>query len=163
MSANSTGEAQPRRAAGETPQPWLRILRSCSLVSLALVVAGGVAAGLISGLPAVASVASAILLVLVFFGITLLIGHYVGLRNPRAALGAFMLGYIVKVVGFGAVVFLVGTPAWVDGAWFVGAAVAAVIGWQATEMIVFSRLRFQLYDDEPVSDGARERGARGAA
>lgn len=163
MSANGTGEAQPRRVAGETPQPWLRLLRSCSLVALVLAAAGSAAAGLISGLPAVASVVSAILLVVVFFGITLIIGHVVGLRNPRAALGAFMVGYIVKVVGFGAVVFLLGTPAWVDGAWFIGAAVAAVIVWQATEMIVFSRLRFQLYDDEPAAAPSPERGVHGAA
>ncbi|GHD08583.1 hypothetical protein [Zhihengliuella salsuginis] len=163
MSSSTTGAAQPQRASGETPNPWLRLLCSCSLVSLVLAAAGSAAGGAVSGLAAAASVAAAVALVVVFFGITLLIGHVVGLRNPRAALGAFMFGYVVKVVGFGAVVFLLGTPAWVDAAWFIGASVGTVIAWQATEMIVFSRLRFQLYDDGAPDADSQERGAREAA
>lgn len=159
--SQTRADAQKRpTAAGETSQPWLRLLRASSLVIAVATVAAILPAALISGVNAVLSVAAAAALVVVFFGITLLIGHFVGLRHPRAAMGAFMAGYLVKVVGFGAVVFLLGTPEWLARGWFLGAAVGAVIVWQATEMVVFSRFRFQLYDDGAQSG---ERGAHGVA
>ncbi|MBG6083639.1 hypothetical protein [Zhihengliuella flava] len=158
MSQTRADAAMRPSAAGETTQPWLRLLRASALVITIATVAAILPAGLISGLNAVYSVLAAAALVVVFFGITLLIGHFVGLRHPRAALGAFMAGYLVKVVGFGAVVFLMGTPDWLVREWFLGAAVGAVIVWQATEMVVFSRFRFQLYDD---GASAGERGAHG--
>ncbi|WP_309082091.1 hypothetical protein [Zhihengliuella sp.] len=145
------------RAAGETPQPWLTLLRACSLASVGLAAALAIAGLLAAGIEAALSAIGAVVLVLVFFGITLLIGHVVGRRNPRAALGAFMFGYLIKVVGFGAAVFLLGTPDWIDRLWFLIGGVAGVVVWQATELIVFSRLRFQLYDDEsaPADKGGR--------
>ncbi|GAA3692539.1 hypothetical protein GCM10022377_01200 [Zhihengliuella alba] len=147
-----------QRAAGETPQPWLKLLRVCSIASagiaLVLAAAGAIAAGGEAALSAVGAVA----LVLVFFGITLLIGHVVGRRNPRAALGAFMFGYLIKVVGFGAVVFLLGAPAWLDRLWFLIGGVAGVVVWQATELTVFARFRFQLYDDESAPADGGDRG-----
>jgi ATP synthase protein I len=93
---------------------------------------------------------------MVFFGISLLIGHYVGRSNPSGAIGAFLAAYVVKVVGFGAIVFILGAPAWLDRMWFFVAAVAGVVIWQGAEVFAFSRIRHQLYAD-PADDAGKGR------
>ncbi|MEE1620851.1 hypothetical protein ACQ3I4_03750 [Zafaria sp. Z1313] len=158
--ASTQGGPDMLRASGETPQPWLGMLRRCSLVGAALTVLVAVVAAIAAGPAAVPSVLAGAALVVVFFGITLVIGHVVGRRNPSAALSAFVVGYVVKVVGFGALVFGLGVPSWIDGTWFLVSAVAMVVVWQATEMVVFSRQRFQLYaDPEPETSPGGSRGA----
>jgi len=99
-------------------------------------------------------------LVVVFFAISLLVGHFVGRRNPSGAIGAFIATYVLKVVGFGAALFLIGTPDWLDTTWFFVAAVVAVVAWQAAEVFAFSRVRYQIYDDasENASDVVRKDG-----
>lgn len=89
-------------------------------------------------------------LVVAFFGISLLIGHYAGRTNPSGALGLFAVTYAIKVVGFAAVLFFLGTPGWLDRTWFFSGALATVIAWQVAEVIAFSRLRTPLYDDGPT-------------
>jgi ATP synthase protein I len=138
-------------AAGPTRGPWLRILAKCSLAagvcSLAVMLAAWLAAG-------PAGAASALLgaaMVMVFFAISLLIGHYVGRRNPSGAIGAFLATYVIKVVGFGAAVFILGAPGWLQRGWFFVAAVAGVVVWQGAEVFAFSRLRHQIYADPPSS------------
>lgn len=145
------------RESGATPSPWLSILRQCLLVTgiaivvisvLALVVAGSAAAGSALGAGAV---------VIVFFGISLAIGHLVGRKNPSAAFGGFMIGYVVKVVVLGVLAFGLGMPAWLDGTWLLIGVVATVVIWQVVELRAFSRLRLQLYND-PVPGPADEGG-----
>ncbi|EMY34649.1 hypothetical protein D477_008338 [Arthrobacter crystallopoietes BAB-32] len=102
-------------------------------------------------------------LVVVFFGISLLVGHVVGQRNPSGAIGAFIATYILKVVGFGAALFLIGTPEWLDTTWFFIAAVAAVVVWQVAEVHAFSRVRYQIYDDQASTpNGAPRKDGRHA-
>jgi ATP synthase protein I len=86
-------------------------------------------------------------LVVLFFAISLLIGHVVGRRNPSGAIGAFIATYVLKVVGFGAALFIIGTPDWLQTTWFFIAAVVSVVVWQITEVFTFSRVRYQIYDD----------------
>ncbi len=37
---------------------------------------------------------------MLFFGISLLVGHFVGRNNPSGAIGIFVATYFIKVVGF---------------------------------------------------------------
>ncbi|MCG2623991.1 hypothetical protein LVY72_19035 [Arthrobacter sp. I2-34] len=143
-------------AAGPTSSPWLKILArsaaAAGVCSLLVILAAFLLAG-------AAGAASAVLgagLVIVFFGISLLIGHFVGRSNPSGAIGAFLAAYVIKVVGFGAMVFILGAPAWLDRVWFFVAAVAGVVVWQGAELFAFSRIRHQIYAD-PADDGGKGR------
>ncbi|GER24187.1 hypothetical protein NCCP1664_26820 [Zafaria cholistanensis] len=149
-------------ASGATPGPWLAILRTCLVATAVLVAVLAAAAGLVSGsLAGAASAVAGGLLVAVFFGISLLVGHLVGRRNPSAALGAFLAGYVIKVLGFGVLAFGVGRPEWLDTLWFFVAAVASVVVWQAAELRAFSKLRLRLYDEPADGPAPQEGGARG--
>ncbi|GAA3682631.1 hypothetical protein GCM10023081_20800 [Arthrobacter ginkgonis] len=154
MTTNGSGRPSVPSVSGATPGPWLAILRTCLLATAALVAVLAVVAGFVAGTPAAAaSAALGGLLVAVFFGISLLIGHLVGRRNPSAALGAFLAGYVVKVLGFGVLAFGFGRPEWLDTRWFFVAAVASVVVWQAAELRAFSKLRLRLYGDPTDGSG----------
>lgn len=158
---SAAGQPRVPRASGETPGPWLAILRLCSAVAAVLVALLCGAAGLLVGSGAAASALAGGVLVVVFFGVSLLIGHWVGRRNPSAALGAFMAGYAVKVVLLGVLAFAFGAPAWLDGTWFLIAVVSTVVLWQAAELYAFSKLRFHLYGSGPESPAPAPGGGHG--
>jgi ATP synthase protein I len=139
----------PIRAAGPTSSPWLSILAKAAAAAgaatLLVMLLGALAAGGNAALAALLGAA----LVVVFFAISLLIGHFVGRHNPSGAIGAFIATYVLKVVGFGAALFAIGTPQWLDTTWFFIAAVVSVVVWQAAEVFAFSRVRYQIYADSP--------------
>lgn len=116
-----------------------------------LVAALAVVSLITAGLPGLGSVLFGWALVIAFSGVSLLIVHVVGRDNPHGAMAMFALIYIVKVVLFAAVLFLIGRPAWLDATWFFTAAILTVVVWQVAEIRAFSRIRFQLYDDDPES------------
>lgn len=142
------GTAHP--AADPTGSLWLGILKKCTLVSTAAVVLAAVVAVIVSGSSASLSAVFGYAVVVAFFGISLAIGHFAGRNNPSGAMGLFVVTYAIKVVGFAAVLFVLGTPPWLDRNWFFGAAVGTVILWQLVEVYAFSKARHQLYND-PVS------------
>lgn len=145
------GRPEQFAASGPTASPWLDILRNCALVSGAAVVLLAVAATIFTSLPAALSVLFGAAVVMAFFALSLLVGHFYGRRNPSGAVGVFLVTYLVKIVGFAALLFALGAPAWLNGTWFFAAAVVAVLLWQATEVITFSRQRHQIYAD-PAPD-----------
>jgi ATP synthase protein I len=91
-------------------------------------------------------------MVMLFFGISLLVGHFVGRSNPSGAIGMFVATYFIKVVGFAVVLFLIGAPAWLHGRWFLIGAVAAVVLWQAAEIYGFSKARLQIYNEPETKE-----------
>jgi ATP synthase protein I len=140
-----TSNAEPGPASGKgsvgvsgpTRSLWLGLLGLSSAVSCGALVLTGVVA----------------VLLVVFFAISLLIGHFVGRNNPSGAVGLFVATYFVKVIGFAVVLFAVGAPDWLHGRWFVIGAVVAVVTWQAAEIYGFSKARLQIFNDpEPDSD-----------
>lgn len=155
-----TSNADSRRKAGNGPvgvsgptrSLWLHLLRISSLGSGAGLILCCLLAWIFDGGAGALSAAFAGLIVMVFFGISLLVGHYVGRNNPSGAVGAFVGTYFIKVVGFGAVLFFVGAPEWLNDQWFLVGAVTAVVLWQAAELFGFSKARLQLYND-PDEDG----------
>lgn len=147
-------------ASGPTGSLWLRILLRCAaLTGSALVLAAGTALVLHGGSAAASAVFGYVVVVL-FFSVSLLVGHYVGRSNPSGALGIFIITYAIKVVGFAAVLFFIGAPDWLDRGWFFGSAVGAVVLWQIVEVVVFARARHQLYHDyvNPQSSHAEATG-----
>jgi ATP synthase protein I len=144
-------------ASGPTPSLWLHILLRCVAGTGAALIVAAAVAFMLHGSGAAASAAFGYAVVALFFGVSLLIGHFVGRSNPSGALGIFVVTYAIKVVGFAAVLFFVGAPQWLDRTWFFGSAVGAVVLWQIIEVAVFAKARHQLYHDD---DGAPPSGQR---
>ena len=139
-------------ASGPTPSLWLHLLKLSSIASAFGLLLCAVLALLLDGMDGALSSASGGLLVMLFFGISLLVGHFVGRTNPSGAIGVFVATYFIKVVGFAAVLFVVGAPQWLHGRWFVAGAVTAVVLWQVAEIHGFSKARLQIYNDPDTKE-----------
>ncbi|MDE8669053.1 hypothetical protein PY310_10735 [Pseudarthrobacter sp. H3Y2-7] len=133
--------------SGPTQSLWLRLLALSSGAGGAALILAGIPAVILNGPVGVLSSTLGGLLVMVFFAISLLVGHFMGRNNPSGAIGMFVATYFVKVVGFAVVLFLIGAPAWLHGRWFLIGAVATVVFWQAAEIYGFSKARLQIYND----------------
>lgn len=140
-------------ASGPTSSPWLKILAVSAAASSGFLLLAGAAAWLFTGGNAAGSALLGGGLVIVFFGLSLLVGHIVGRRNPSGAIGMFVVTYVVKVVGFAAVLFALGQPEWLNGTWFFASAVGTVLVWQAAEIVAFSKTRYLLYGDDDTQPG----------
>lgn len=149
-SAQASAARGPLQASGPTTSPSWNILKKCLLVDSIAVVAMVVAAFIFADLDGVLSVLFGSALVMTFFGLSLLVGHLVSRRNPSAVMGTFVMTYFVKVVGFAAVLLALGTPTWLNKPWFAGAAVVCVLLWQATEVVIFSKQRFLVFDESAL-------------
>ena len=140
-------------ASGPTPSLWLNLLKRSSIAAAAGLALCAVPAGLLNGATGAVSSLLGGLLVMLFFAISLLIGHFVGRGNPSGAIGMFVATYFIKVIGFAVVLFIVGAPAWLHGRWFVIGAVVAVVLWQAAEIHGFGKARLQIYNDPDDKGG----------
>jgi ATP synthase protein I len=144
----------PVGASGPTRSLWLNLLKLSSAAAAAGLVLCAGAAAILDGSAGAVSALLGGLLVMLFFGISLLVGHFVGRSNPSGAIGVFVATYFIKVVGFAAVLFVVGAPQWLHGRWFVAGAVAAVVLWQAAELYGFSKARLQIYNDPETKEAS---------
>jgi ATP synthase protein I len=142
----------PVGVSGPTGSLWLGLLRLSSLAAAAGLAVCSVPAVLLDGVNGAFSVVLGGLLVMAFFGISLLVGHFVGRSNPSGAIGVFVATYFIKVVGFAVVLFLIGAPEWLHGRWFLIGAVVAVLLWQAAELYGFSKARLQIYNDPETKE-----------
>ncbi|NYE94807.1 ATP synthase protein I [Psychromicrobium silvestre] len=134
-------------ASGATESPWLRILLRCLFFTVPAIVLIAIISVFSAGFSGVFSALFGGGLVVLFFAISLLIGHFVGRKNPTAALSAFAVAYVIKFVGFAALLLIIGSPSWLDGLWFFVAALASVLVWQTVEIVVFARTRQQVFND----------------
>lgn len=139
-------------ASGPTPSLWLNLLKRSSVAAVAGLALCAVLAVILAGPGGALSSTLGGLLVMLFFGISLLVGHFVGRSNPSGAIGMFVATYFVKVVGFAVVLFVIGAPQWLQGRWFVTGAVTAVVLWQAAEIYGFSKARLQIYNDPETKE-----------
>ena len=145
--------------SGPTDAPWLRILKT-SLLWTAIPAAVAAGAALLGpGISGAASVAAGWALIALFFGISLLVGHIMGRRNPSGAIGMFAVTYAVKVVGFAVALWSVGVPEWLERPWFAFAALGTVVIWQVAEIRAFSRTRQLIYSDAPAGADNEVKGA----
>jgi ATP synthase protein I len=138
--------------SGPTRSLWLRLLLLSSAAGAGAIFLAGVPALILDGANGVLSSTFGGLLVMLFFAISLLVGHFMGRNNPSGAIGLFVATYFVKVVGFAVVLLVVGAPAWLHGRWFVIGAVATVVLWQAAEVYGFSKARLQIYNDPETKE-----------
>jgi ATP synthase protein I len=146
----------PVGVSGPTQSLWLRLLALSSAAAGGGLLLAGAAGFLIDGMPAALSCLFGGVLVMLFFAISLLVGHFAGRNNPSGAIGLFVATYFIKVVGFAVVLFAIGAPAWLNGRWFLGGAVGAVVLWQAAELYGFSKARLQIYDDPERAAGGTD-------
>lgn len=142
----------PVGVSGPTRSLWLRLLVLSSLAAGVGLVLCSVVAAFLDGVSGALSAVLGGLLVMLFFGISLLVGHFVGRSNPSGAIGVFVATYFIKVVGFAVVLFLIGAPEWLHGRWFLIGAVAAVVLWQGAEIYGFSKARLQIYNDPETKE-----------
>lgn len=146
---------RPVGTSGPTPSLWLHLLKRSCIAAAAGLLLCAIPAALLNGASGAVSAVLGGFLVMLFFGISLLVGHFVGRRNPSGAIGAFVATYFVKVVGFAVILFAIGAPEWLHGRWFLIGAVVAVVLWQAAEIHGFSKARLQIYND-PEEKGASD-------
>lgn len=134
-------------ASGEDRSPWLAVLKQALAFAGVAGAACAVAALAFSGAGALGSAAFGWVLIVLFFAVSLLVGHLLGRGNPTGAMAMFVVVYGIKVVLFAAVLLFIGRPQWLETGWFLASAVVATIAWQAGEIRAFTRVRFLLYDD----------------
>ncbi len=146
-SAGNGAAHEPLAVSGPTASPSWNILKKCSAVDGIAVVIMVVLAFIFTNVDGVLSVLFGSVLVMAFFGLSLLVGHLFSKKMPEAVMGIFVMTYFFKVIGFGAVLFALGTPNWLNKPWFAGAAVVCVLLWQGTEVVVFSKQRFLFFND----------------
>ncbi len=142
----------PVGVSGPTRSLWLGLLAYSSVAGAGAVLLTGIAAGVLNGVNGVMSSTFGGLLVMVFFAISLLVGHFMGRNNPSGAIGLFVATYFVKVVGFAVVLFAIGAPSWLHDRWFLIGAVATVVFWQVAEVYGFSKARLQIYNDPETKE-----------
>lgn len=160
MTSNAEHGRPSGKAAGGVSGParslWLRLLVLSSTAAGAALLVTALIALAVNGSNALLSSSFGGALVMVFFAISLLIGHFVGQSNPSGAVGLFVATYFVKVVGFAVVLFVVGEPEWLHERWFLIGAVVAVVVWQAAEIRGFSKARLQIYNDPTPTKGGSD-------
>lgn len=137
----------PVGVSGPTTSLWLRLLLISSAAGAGAIILTGIPAAVLDGAAGILSSTFGGLLVMLFFAISLLVGHFMGRNNPSGAIGMFVATYFVKVVGFAVVLFVIGAPAWLHGRWFLIGAVATVVFWQAAEIHGFGKARLQIYNN----------------
>lgn len=150
-SAHSSAAQAPLAASGPTRSPSWNILKKCLQVGGIATAAMVLAAFIFTDKHGVLSVLCGSLVVIVFFAFSLLVAHVFGRNRPQAVMSIFFMSYLVKVIAFSAILFALGAPSWLNKPWFAGAAIAAVLVWQATEVVIFSKQRFLLFDDSGSS------------
>jgi ATP synthase protein I len=136
--------------SGQGGTPWLSLAWKCSAAAAAAAVVLSGAGLIVSGVPAAGSSLFAAAIVVAFFALSLIAGHFAGRRNPSGAIGVFAVVYVLKIVGFAAMLLWLGRPAWIVGPWFGASGIVTVVVWQAVELFAFSRLRLQIFDDAPA-------------
>jgi predicted permease len=159
MTTASHEHAQRER----TPGPSIHVVRARKLLFAGLV--GGLAAtlvcllifGIAAGVPGLLSAALGAGMVLFFYTVGQLVMVAFADAGARTLMAVSMASYTGRVVALGLVLVLYGKhredwPALVPMAVFVST-IAAVAGWLAVEVYVFSRLRIDVYDTpyEPPS------------
>lgn len=142
--------------SGPARSLWLGLLVLSSVAAGAAVLLTSLIALAFNGSNALLSSSFGGALVMFFFAISLLIGHFVGRTNPSGAVGLFVATYFVKVVGFAVVLFIVGEPEWLHERWFLIGAVVAVVIWQGAEIRGFSKARLQIYNDPKSTQGGSD-------
>ena len=135
--------------SGPTTAPWLGILGRAVAVTGGAALLAAAAAAVFTGLEAAASSVLGWFLIAAFFGISLLVGHFVGRKNPSGAIGMFVVTYAIKIVGFAIILFGLGTPVWLHREWFALTAVGAVVLWQVVELRAFARTRHLIFTETP--------------
>lgn len=156
MTSNAGGQQSDSSGvavSSATRSLWLRLLVLSSTAAVLALAATAVVAAFLNGIAGTLSAAFGGALVMAFFAISLLIGHFVGRNNPSGAVGLFVATYFVKVVGFAVVLFIVGAPNWLHERWFLIGAVVSVVAWQAAEIYGFSKARLQIYNDPTSGKG----------
>ncbi|MDQ0709294.1 ATP synthase protein I [Arthrobacter woluwensis] len=151
MSASTPRPSRASRrrttTAGDPGSLWLRLLALSSAAATAGLLVTAVIAVVMNGGLGALSVLCGGALVIVFFAISLLAGHFVGRNNPSGAIGLMVALYFVKVVVFGVVFLVLGAPGWLHGRWFVTAAVVTVVLWQIAELYGFSKARLLIFNE----------------
>lgn len=140
----SSGAGRTRR---QNTRGWWGILTSCLLACLlALAVAAGIAWPVAGG-EAAASLGLAGAAVVALSAMTLALTAWSWNRWREQAIFIALFGFVVKLVLMAVLLTVVPAPDWLRTVPAGVGALLAILAWQATEVVVFTRTRQQIYDD----------------
>ncbi|WP_347352080.1 hypothetical protein [Intrasporangium sp.] len=136
--------ARPGRNAAPS-DAFAQLLRGCLLPTLVAAAACVVAAFFASPMAAWSAAFGAVL-VIAFFGLTLLVMKRTADLPPTTTMVVVLVAYTLKVAALGVAMFLVRDASWLSGyAVGVSITVCAVV-WLFFEMRAYKRLRIFVYD-----------------
>lgn len=142
-------------ASSAPRSPWMGILKTCTTYTLGVGAVASLVLWPILGPHVAWSIAFAVGLVILFFGVSLLIAETAGRINISYALPAFLFTYVIKIFGMGFMVLFSGLPDWVHRPTFMWGAIGALVLWQIGEIRAFSKARLPVFadDDQAPSGG----------
>lgn len=135
-------------ASSAPRSPWMGILKTCIAYTVSAGTVISLAAWPFFGPQIAGSIAFGTVIVILFFGISLLIADMAGRINSAWALPAFLFTYVFKIIGMGFLVLLSGLPDWVHRPTFMYGAIGALVLWQIGEIRAFSKARIPVFADE---------------
>lgn len=103
----------------------------------------------VGGAPTLWGAAAGVLLVAVFFTISVVAVTVAGRRDPQLMLPAALLSYVAKIVVFGALLATLHAYRWVDVISFAWVVVAGVLTWSAAAILALVRVRVPYLEPEP--------------
>lgn len=92
--------------------------------------------------------AAGVLLVALFFSLSVLAVTLAGRRNPQLMLPAAVLTYIAKIVVFGVLLAAFEATGWVDITSFAWVVVAGVLAWSAAGIVALTRVQVPYLEPE---------------
>lgn len=135
----------------------VRVLKSAAIPTLVVGLVAGIVSLFVVGASGALGAAAAVLLVALFFTISLAAVTWAGRISPMAMFAAAVLSYVVKVIVIAVSLrVLNGVDAWhfPTFAWTV---VAGTLAWTGGEVWAFSRLKMLYIDDTAAKTSGRGR------
>ena len=93
------------------------------------------------GVVGIYSIMTASLVILVAFGASLIVVHFVVAPSAAVAGRTLVVGMMIKVVALATIVIWLQTPRWVNHDWYLWGIVVAAAAWVAAEVLVFVHQR----------------------
>lgn len=158
QSLGATPHASVGAPAGpdDTAAQFRRMLRG-SLAPTLVVGALAVGAAAIAGAQQAGSATLGVLLVVVFFSLSLVVMQRTAHLEPTTVMAVVLASYTVKIVALGVVMIALRDAVWVSGPALALSIIVCTLVWLAFEMRAFTRLRVLVTAEHPASgtgDGA---------
>lgn len=127
--------------------PYAAMLRGAAVPTLAVGLGAVVVAALTAGAAGAVGAALATVVVLAFFGASLVVMRVTARSNPQSVLAAAVLTYVTKIGLLGLLLVLLRDQPWLSSTAFAATTMVCAVVWLAFEMRSFARLRVLVAPD----------------